>query len=486
MKVRSRPNIVFILVDDLGARDLGCFGSSFYETPVMDALAQRGMRFGRAYAAAPVCSPTRASVMTGKYPARVGITQWIGGRLKGRLADVPYLDHLPLSECALPRALQEGGYQTWHVGKWHLGGEAHYPERHGFEVNIAGRDVGHPPGPNGYWGPYSIDGFTGPEGEYLTDRLTDEAIGLIERRDESRPFYLNLWHYAVHTPIQAPAELIEKYRAKAKRLGLDQIEPMVRGERIPMQYPAGQTPGNVVRRTVQSDPVYAAMMENLDGNVGRLVETIERLGLMDNTIFVFASDNGGLSTAEGAPTCNHPLAEGKGWSYEGGNRVCQFITWPGTIAAGGVCHEPVISTDFYPTLLEAAGLPLRAGQHVDGRSLMGLLTGGGEGLGREFVFWHYPHYSNQGGRPGAAVVSGKWKLIWHFEDDRVELFDLEEDVSEARDVAGSYPAVAGRMKQALVDWQAEVEAKMPGVNAEWEGYTSTPYWSERTTPEQTG
>lgn len=468
-----QPNIVFILIDDLGARDLGCFGSTFHETPRLDALASAGMRFDRAYAACSVCSPTRASILTGKYPARVGITQWIGGKTKGRLLDVPYLHYLPKSEVSLASALCDGSYQTWHVGKWHLGDEPFHPQHHGFDVNIAGRHVGHPPGPNGFWGPYNIPGFTGPAGEYLTDRLTEEAIRLIEQRDPSKPFFLNLWHYAVHTPIQAPEPLVEKYRAKARRLGLDRIDPMVTGEQMAMQYPPGQKPRHVTRRMLQSDPAYAAMMENLDANIGRVVDALERLGLMEETIIVFTSDNGGLSTAEGAPTCNHPLAEGKGWCYEGGNRVCQFITWRGTIPAGRSCDVPVTSTDFYPTLLEAAGLAARPEQHCDGVSLLPVLTGTSSTLDRQSIFWHYPHYSNQGGRPGAAIVSGVWKLVWHFEDDRIELFNLDDDISESRNLSSEHPDFARQMKQSLIDWQAEVSARLPHHNPEWEAWAKS-------------
>jgi arylsulfatase A-like enzyme len=467
-----KPNIVFILIDDLGARDLSGFGSTFYETPRLDALAARGVKFSRAYASAPVCSPTRASILSGKYPARVGITQWIGGHAKGRLLDVPYLHHLPNTEVSLATALREGGYQTWHVGKWHLGDAPHLPEHHGFDVNIAGRHVGHPPGPNGFWGPYNIPNFTGPAGEYLTDRLTDEAIALIERRDKSKPFFLNLWHYAVHTPIQAPAHLVEKYRDKARRLALDGIDPHVPGEPIGMQYPEGQPPRRVTRRVVQSDPAYAAMIENLDTNVGRVVDALERAGVLDNTIIVFTSDNGGLSTAEGAPTCNHPFAEGKGWCYEGGNRVCQFITWPRKVSGGTTCDVPVTSTDFYPTLLEAAGIPLKPEQHRDGASLVPLLHGATELSTRDGIFWHYPHYSNQGGRPGAAIVRGRWKLIWHFEDDRVELFDLDADVSESHDVSRMNAELAAQLKQAIVAWQDDVTAIIPSTNPEWDAYAA--------------
>jgi arylsulfatase A-like enzyme len=456
-----QPNIVLFLIDDLGGRDLGCFGSTFYETPNLDRLALRGMKFNRAYASCPVCSPTRASIMTGKYPARVGITQWIGGNLTGRLLDVPYLHQLPTSETSLATALRDGGYQTWHVGKWHLGKEDFYPERHGFDVNIAGNHFGHPVGPNGFWGPYSLPNFTGPIGEY---RLTDEAISLIKHREESKPFFLNFWHYAVHTPIQAPAHLVEKYKKKASRLRLDQLKPIVIGEQMPMQYPPGVEPPRVTRRVIQSDPAYAAMMENLDTNIGRVIDHLEQSGLLDNTIVIFTSDNGGLSTSEGAPTCNYPLAEGKGWTYEGGNRVCQMIAWPTRIPAGGQTDEPVVSTDFYPTLLEAAGLAARPEQHCDGQSLLRLASGEVAQLDRDFIFWHYPHYANQGGTPGAAVVSREWKLIWHFEDDRLELFNLIDDPSESNNVADLHPQLTATLKRRLLDWQADVQAKIPANN----------------------
>jgi arylsulfatase A-like enzyme len=468
-----RPNIVMLLIDDLGARDLGGYGSSFYETPNLDRLAERGVRFDRAYASAPVCSPTRCSIMTGKYPARVGVTQWIGDASRGKLLNVPYLHYLPHTETSLATALREGGYQTWHVGKWHLGDEAFFPERHGFDVNIAGRHLGHPPGPNGFWGPYNIPGFTGPAGEYLTDRHTADAIALIDKRDTSRPFFLNLWHYAVHTPIQAPADLVEKYRDKARRLKLDQLRPLVKGERVDIQLLPGKQPPHVMRRIVQSDPAYAAMIENLDTNIGLLVAALERNGILDDTVIAFTSDNGGLSTAEGAPTCNHPLAEGKGWCYEGGNRVCQIVAWPGTIPGGQTCHEPVTSTDFYPTFLDLAGLPARPRQHRDGVSLLPLLNGSASMLDRESLFWHYPHYSNQGGRPGAAIVCRDWKLIWHFEDDRIELFNIADDVSEAHDVSAEHPDFVRQLKQSLLDWQTQVSAERPKPNPAWQAWVES-------------
>ena len=304
----ERPNIVLILIDDLGWRDLTCYGSDFYETPNLDALADQGMRFTAAYASCPVCSPTGASIMSGKYPARVGVTQYIPGHAVGRLTDVPYFHALPQSEYSLARALRDGGYQTWHVGKWHLGDGATAPHRHGFDVNVAGCGWGMPQ--HGYFSPYDMPNLdNGPVGEYLTDRLTDEAMALIRERDPDRPFFLHWSHYAVHIPIQSPPELIEKYRRKAADLGLVPEEGLVQGER-----PGARHLRNVhlLRRTVQSDPAYAAMVENLDTNIGRLLGALDEAGLAEDTLVVFTSDNGGLATSnvrEGAPTCPSPRAK---------------------------------------------------------------------------------------------------------------------------------------------------------------------------------
>ena len=460
------PNIIFILIDDLGARDLSCYGSGFYETPHLDELAGQAMTFSRAYAACPVCSPTRASILSGKYPARVGVTQYIGGSNAGRLLDLPYLHYLPLEETSLATALRDGGYQTWHVGKWHLGDKDFYPEHHGFDLNIGGCDWGGPK--RGHFSPYGIPTLTdGPAGEYLADRLTDEAIALIRKRDRSRPFFLNLWHYAVHIPVQAPPALIEKYRRKAAALGLDKVQAIVDGEIMPFLPPPGRAPDRVRRRLVQSDPVYAAMIENLDTNVGRLMAALKDQRLENDTLVVFTSDNGGLATSEGSPTCNLPLAEGKGWSQEGGTRVCQIIRFPGIVAAGSRCDVPVTSTDFYPTFLEAAGLPLRPQQHRDGVSLMPLLRGTGRPQ-RQAIYWHYPHYSNQGGSPSGAVVEGNWKLIEYFEDQRVELFDLAADISETRNLAADRRQVAARLHGMLRDWRQQIAAQMPKPNPDYE------------------
>ncbi|MCL2646365.1 MAG: sulfatase, partial [Phycisphaerales bacterium] len=446
-------NIVSILIDDLGVRDLGCFGSTFYETPRLDALAKEGMRFTNAYAACPVCSPSRAALMSGKYPARVGLTNWLDGDNCGKLSTVPYLHYLPLEEVSIARALRESGYQTWHVGKWHLGGKAFSPEKHGFDVNIGGW-------PNLYWSPYNSPQLPdGPPGEYLTDRITTEAIELIRKRDrsgEGRPFFLNLCHYAVHVPIKAPPELVEKYRAKAKAMHLDEMNPFVEGEPMPfLPRREGEVLPHVRRRIVQSDPVYAAMIENLDTNIGRLLDALAEEGLTDDTLVTFTSDNGGLATAEGSPTCNLPWSEGKGWNAEGGMRVCQIARYPKKIAAGGTCHTPVTTTDFYPTFLQTAGLPLRPKQHVDGLSMVPLFENPDASLPREAVFWHYPHYSNQGGAPAASLVTGdgRWKLIEFFEDNHLELYDLVNDPSETRNLASQEPERTRRLYALLQAWQ---------------------------------
>jgi len=460
-----RPNIVFVLIDDLGWRDLGCYGSTFHETPNLDKLAAEGMSFTDAYAACPVCSPTRASILTGKYPANVGVTDWIDwGKgthpCRGKLIDAPYVDHLPLEEKSLAAALKEGGYNTWHVGKWHLGGAPYLPEHHGFDVNVGGCHWGCPI--NGYFSPYTIPELEdGPDGEYLTDRLTDEAIRLIEN-NRSKPFFLNMWYYTVHTPIQAKPEYIEMFKAKAKATGLDRIDPFQEGEFFPCEHKKDR---RVVRRLVQSDPVYAAMVYGLDENIGRLLGTLERMGQAENTVVIFTSDNGGLATAEGSPTSNAPLNEGKGWMYEGGTREPLIIKWPDVIEPGSTCSVPVTSPDYYPTLLEMTGLGLMPTQHADGTSLVPLLKGTGD-LERA-IFWHYPHYGNQGGTPGASVREGGYKLIEFFEDGHVELYNLGQDPGEKHDLSETESKLASELWATLAKWKEEVEAKMPQPNPDF-------------------
>ena len=454
----TRPNFIIILIDDMGWRDLSCYGSTFYETPHIDRMAAEGLQFTDAYAACPVCSPSRASLMSGKYPARVGVTDWIGAHTWGKLIDAPYTRELPLSECSLAQALREGGYHTWHVGKWHLGEPPFWPEHHGFEVNLGGCAMG---GPNyGYFPPYHIPSLLdGPEDEYLTDRLTDEAIRLLEQGD-GQPFFLNLWHYTVHIPLQAKPEDIAYFEAKAARMGLDRIDPMVEGEHFPCWHKREQ---RLQRRVLQSNPIYAAMIKNLDDNIGRLLETLKRTGHDQDTYVFLTSDNGGLATAEGSPTCNAPLSEGKGWMYEGGVREPLIVWAPGRVQPR-ITRQQLSSPDFYPTLLELAGLPLRPEQHVDGVSFARTLAG--EDFDRGDLFWHYPHYGNQGNTPGSCIRSGAYKLLEFFEDGHLELYNLEEDVAEQHNLAEALPDLARSMQQRLAAWRESCEAKLPEVNPE--------------------
>jgi len=373
-----------------------------------------------------------------------------------------------LDEYSLARALRAGGYQTWHVGKWHLGVELYYPEHHGFDVNIAGCHWGHPR--NGYFSPWGIPTLKdNSPGEYLGDRLTDEAIHLIENRD-NRPFFLNLWYYEVHTPIQAKPRKVEKYTQKVHDQHLDELLTFQEGDFFPCEHKKDQ---RIVRRLVQSDANYAAMIETVDENVGRLLDVLERQGIAGNTLVIFTSDNGGLATSEGSPTCNAPLSEGKGWMYEGGTREPLLIRWPGAIRPGFVCQAPVTSPDFYPTLLEAAGLPLIPDQHCDGISLVPTLTSSslslkGEGKDRP-IYWHYPHYGNQGGTPGSSVRLGDDKLIEFFEQDRIELYHLRVDPGEKHNLAGEHPHQAEQLRETLTEWRARVRAKIPRPNLAWKG-----------------
>jgi arylsulfatase A-like enzyme len=466
---RRRPNFVFFLGDDLGRQDLGCYGSTFYETPNIDRLAAQGMRFTSAYAACPVCSPTRASIMTGKYPARIRLTNYIAGARSGKLLSAEYFHYMKLEEVTLAEALKEAGYRTYFVGKWHLGNEPYYPEKQGFDVNIAGHSAGSPPT---YFYPYqrgdrSIPGLEeGQPGEYLTDRLTDESLKLIEQNQEG-PFLLYLSFYTVHIPLAAKKDLVEKYQAKAQRLGLTAKPRFLTDEDWP-KAAAGDEKWRATLRTriLQDHAVYAGMMETLDQNVGRVLKKLEDFGIADNTIVIFMSDNGGLATAEGQPTSNLPLRAGKGWLYEGGIREPMLIRWPGVTKPGSTCDEPVTSTDFYPTMLEMAGLPPKSEQHVDGESLVPLLKGTGRPQ-RKAIYWHYPHYSNQGGGPGGAVRAGDFKLIESYEDNRVELYNLRSDLGEQHDLAAERPEKAAELRQMLRQWRKEVGAVMPDPNPKW-------------------
>jgi arylsulfatase A-like enzyme len=457
----SMPNFIMIMIDDMGWRDLGCYGSTFYETPNIDRLAARGVRFTDAYASCPVCSPSRASLHTGRYPARVGLTDFIGGHSRGKLISADYTRYLPLEEYSLARALGTAGYQTWHVGKWHLGSREYWPDRHGFDVNVGGCDWGHPKG--GYFSPWDNPMLPdGPDGEYLTDRVTDEAIKLVKEGGD-RPFFLNMSYYSVHTPIEAKEPDIARFRKKAADLGLDAIEAFADGERFPC---AHKREGHVVRRLLQSDPTYAAMIWSLDENIGRLLAAVAEAGKAEDTVVFFTSDNGGLATAEGSPTCNAPLSEGKGWMYEGGTREPLLVSWPGQTRPGGTCSVPVTTPDFYPTMLEMAGLDPIPEQHCDGLSLAPLLRGQDK-LDREAIYWHYPHYGNQGGSPGCSLRAGDYKLLEFFEGNRLELYNLAEDIGEEKNLAEEQPDLAHDLHQMLVAWREDVSARLPTPNPDW-------------------
>ncbi len=473
---RCRPNIIFILVDDMGWKDLSITGSTFYETPNIDHLATSGMRFSNAYAACPVCSPTRAALLTGKYPARLKITNWIDARgtshpVKAKYIDADYLKQLPLEEKTIAESLHEVGYTTWHIGKWHLGGSGFYPTDQGFDVNVAGCNMGHPW--KGYFSPWQIPTLEeGPQGEYLTDRLTDEAIKLIRKNAQlpnAKPFYLNMWYYSVHTPIQAKQDKINYFIERKKKLGLDLLKQNdIFGEEdgsslIPRYY--GQ---KIKYRKVQNNVQYAAMLSSLDDNIGRIIKVLDELDLRGNTIIIFTSDNGGLSTGGEKPTSNEPLRAGKSWFYEGGIREPLFVVWPSKIKEGSCSPRQVTSTDFYPTILELLGLPTQPKQHIDGISFANALLSVNNKSNNEKqrdLFWHFPHYhpcNTQG--PGSAILSGNWKLIELFENNTVQLYNINEDPSEKNDLASKNPEKVSELLEKLRQWRNEVHATMPEKN----------------------
>jgi arylsulfatase A-like enzyme len=454
----SPPNIVFFLADDLGQRDLGCYGSTFYETPHLDRLAMEGARFTDAYAACPVCSPTRASILSGQWPQRTGITDYVGAPLKSedwrrntKLLPAPYNDRLVLDTPTLAKSLKNAGYATFFAGKWHLGPEGWWPENQGFDFNLGGIDRGGPYGGNNYFSPYGNPRLTdGPPGEHLPDRLATEAVKFIED-NKDRPFFAYFSFYDVHTPLIAREDLRKKYDAKRTRLGLTARWGREQERDV---------------RLVQEHAVYAAMVEAMDLAVGKVLDKLDELGLAENTLVIFTSDNGGLSTSEGWPTSNLPLRGGKGWMYEGGIREPLIVRWPAMMKSGRVINTPVSSPDFFPTLLDVAQTQPQPGQTLDGVSLLPALKG--ESLPERPLFWHYPHYGNQGGAPAAAIRRGPWKLIEWFEDDHVELFNLETDLSEKNDLAVKEPEQVARLRDELHAWQRDVGAKSPIPNPNYD------------------
>jgi arylsulfatase A-like enzyme len=455
--VQKKPNIVFILVDDLGQRDLGCYGSTFYETPNVDRLAKEGVRFTDAYAACPVCSPTRASIMSGQWPQRTGVTDYIGAAgpdkwdRNTRLRPAPYSDRLALDAPTLGKAMKAAGYATFFAGKWHLGPEGWWPENQGFDINKGGCDKGGPYGGKKYFSPYANPRLNdGPEGEHLPDRLARETATFIEA-NKDRPFFAYFAFYSVHTPLMARPDLQKKYEAKREKLGLS---------------PEWGKEGAREVRLVQEHAVYAAMVEAMDLAVGKVLAKLDELGLSENTLVILTSDNGGLSTSEGSPTSNLPLRGGKGWMYEGGIREPLVIRWPSVVKAGTIVGAPVSSPDFFPTLMDAAQAKPQSGQVMDGVSLLPLLKG--QELKDRAIFWHYPHYGNQGGAPSAAIRHGPWKLIHWFEDDRIELFNLSTDLSEQTNLAEKEPERVAQLRAELTVWQKDIGAKFPTPNATYD------------------
>ncbi len=455
----KKPNVVLVLVDDLGWADLACYGSSLYETPHLDRLAREGMRFTDAYAACAVCSPTRAAVMTGLYPGRIGITDWIrarfqGGKIPAPGAKVPeyvggknrkllcprnplWLEH---EEVTLAEALKPAGYVSAHVGKWHLGPDDWYPKKQGFDFNYGGCDFGQPPS---FFDPYSnkrLDGIpTLPprkKGEYLSDREADESVQFIEKHRE-KPFFLFLANYAVHTPIQAKADVTAKYAEKIKK-----------------------SDGGLLQKNAK----YAAMVESVDDAVGRVLETLDRLDLSKSTLVIFTSDNGGLL----GPTNNKPLRSGKGNPYEGGIRVPLIVRWPGIVPAGKVSKVPVTSVDYFPTVLSAAKVERPKGIEIDGVDLMPLLRAGeGKSIaGRDELFWHFPHYR---GRimPYSILRKGDWKLLRRYEGNRVELYNLADDLGETKDLAKKLPDKVAELEKALDAWIARTGSREPKANPDF-------------------
>ncbi len=466
----KQPNVIVILADDLGWADLTSYGSTFYETPNLDKLASNGIRFTQSYATCPVCSPSRASMMTGKYPVKTGVTDWIRGRQEDgkampyeKLIAQPTAYQLALEEKTIGEFALDNGYKTFFAGKWHLGEEEKYwPDHQGFQINKGGWSKGSPTGKindstGGFFTPYKNPKLSdGPAGEYLTDRLTNECMLFIENNKQT-PFFLMYSLYAVHNPMQAPAALIKKYDAKQKQLGIQNKDRFAKDEDW-MKYENGWR-----RRLLQDNPVYAAMMENMDWNIGRMLDKLKQLNLDENTLVIFTSDNGGLSTAEGSPTANAPLRAGKGWLYEGGIRVPLIMYWKGKIVAGTTSDLPVTTADLYPTIASAITKNYKKDKSIDGENIFQQLAKPQAYQNRN-LFWHYPHYSNQGGKPGSAIREGNYKLIYNYEDETMELYDVVKDISEKNNIANANSQIVKKMNKKLFAWLKQNAALYPNKN----------------------
>ena len=430
---KRSPNVIIVLIDDMGLTDLSCYGSKFYESPNIDQLAKDGVRFTQGYSACTVCSPTRAALLTGKYPARLHITDWIPGheRPKAKMKIPEWQKFLPFEEITLAEQLKSAGYATASIGKWHLtpglkeGDEAYYPDKHGFDVNIGGYARGQPPS---YFSPYKIPTLTdGPIGEYLTDREANEAVKFIEA-NKDKPFFLYLPHYAVHQPIAGKPEVVAKFKAK------DTTD------------------------LKQKNATYAALVSSVDDAMGTIRAALKRLKIDEQTIIIFTSDNGGLI----GTTDNSPLRAGKGSAYEGGVRVPLIMFWPGVTKAGTLEPTPAISIDIYPTVLEMTGIkPLQS--LIDGNSLASLLKSGAK-PDRDTIFWHYPHYHPGGATPYSAIRSGDYRLVHFYEDGHDEMYNVATDVSETKDLAVTEPDRAKALRIRLDAWLKSVDAQLPTTN----------------------
>lgn len=504
------PNVIIFLVDDLGWTDVACYGSEFYETPNLDKLAKEGARFTNAYAACHVCSPSRASIMTGKYPARMNLTDWLPGRndyVFQKLKNVEVIQHLPNNEVTLAKALKDKGYATAIIGKWHLGEPPNDPTQYGFDMHIPkGWSKGWP---LTYHAPFKLPNYDGKEGEYLTDKLTDDALSYIESTKD-KPFFLYFSHFTVHDPVEGRADLVEKYKKKLaampKSKGSDFVlegnpdnDALTITERETlMKDPAykgfSQLPRGTVKIKQKQDNVqFAAMVETMDESMGRVMNKLKELGLTDNTIVIFASDNGGMSGANfGRPdkkldstqldkqfsTANLPLRGAKGWMYEGGIRIPMIIKWSGVKKPGATIDLPVIHTDLYPSILEMAGFPAMPQQHVDGKSFVAALKG--EKTADKPIFWHFPHYSNHGMQsPGGGVRYKNFKLLEYYENNTVQLFDLDKDIGELNDISKQNQAKVKELVGLLHQWRKDVGAQMmppnPDYKAGMEPWTGAKY-----------
>jgi len=455
---KKKPNVLFILVDDLGLHDLSYTGSTFYETPNVDRIAKEGVVFTQGYAGSRVCSPSRATIMTGKFTARHKITDWIGAKSgeawreaqrHDLLLPAEYVHSLPSEDISLAEAMKAAGYKTFYSGKWHLGNKGSYPEDHGFDINIGGWEKGSPIG--GFFSPWENPKLSNEfNGENLSMRLAKETSKFI-RKNKDSTFFAMLSFYAVHGPIQTTEEKWQKYRQKAIDAGL--AEKGYRMER------------NLPIRMVQDNPIYAGLVESMDEAVGEVLSTLDELGLDKNTIVVFTSDNGGVASGDSFSTTNLPLRGGKGYQWEGGIREPYFIKAPMMENGGTSIDYPVTGADFYPTLLELAKIPSIEEQHVDGVSLKPLMEG--KTLPERPLYWHYPHYGNQGGDPSSIIREGDWKLIFYWEDGSQELYNLSLDKSEQENVASENPEIANRLSQKLLGWLAKVKANMPKEDTEY-------------------